>query len=934
MWGRSSERASLDRVLAAMRAGRGHVRVLRGEAGIGKTALLDYLAGAASDCRVTRMVGIESEMELAYAGLHQFCSPLLDALDCLPAPQRNALAVVFGLTAGVPPDRFLVGLAVLGLLSVAAQACPQVFLVDDAQWLDRVSADTLAFVARRSPAQRVALVFAVRDGEGERALIGLPELTVRGLPADDARALLDAVIPWPMDERVKDRIIAETHGNPLALIELTRGMTPAQLAGGFGLPDTVGLAESIERSFVERLGALTSGTRRLLLAAAAEPVGDATLLWSAAQRLGVGAEAVDEAEASGLLEVGARVKFRHPLVRSAVYRSAPPGERRMIHRTLADVTDDLLDPDRRAWHLAHAAAGPDEAVAAELEASADRARARGGAAAAAAFLERAAALTADPDRRAGRGLSAATAKRDAGALNAALALLVAVEQGPPDPRRLAEACRLHGHIALDQQRGAEAARLLIEAARALEPLDIAVARQTHLEALAAAMWSAGPDDSGGVLFDTARAARVAPPGPRPPRAMDLVLDAYALRFTEGFAAAVSALSHALGAVRSQDADPASLRWLWGAGNNACGILALELFESEVRYALGVEQVEAARNTGSLVQLQVGLNFLAHTNLPGGDLATAAAQIEEIRSISGATGNTPVAYTELALAAFRGHEAEASALIGDTVRTATADGQGRIVYFATYASAVLYNGIGRYDAARDAALRVIDGDVVGYSSLVIGELAEAAARTGDTGQVRRALTWIQERTAPTPTRWSLGMEARIRALLGGDDADRWYRESIELLGQTRLRAEVARGHLLYGEWLRRKRRRVDARAQLRIAHDMLATMGLDGFARRAAGELSATGATAGKRGGGDPTGDPLTAQEGQIAQLAAQGLSNPEIGAQLFLSARTVEWHLRKVFAKLGISSRVQLGEARDATAKTRASGQGLTGAIRTPSRQS
>jgi DNA-binding CsgD family transcriptional regulator len=906
--GRTDECRTLDQLVVGARAGRSGVRVLRGEAGIGKTTLLDYLAGEASGCRVVRTAGIDSEMELAYAGLHQFCTPMLGGLERLPAPQRDALGVAFGLQSGAAPDRFMVGLAVLGLLSEAAEEQPQVCLIDDAQWLDRVSAQTLAFVARRLVAERVALVFAVRDGGGAEVFPELPELTVRGLPDADALALLDAVVQGPVDDRVVGQIVAETRGNPLALIELPRGLTPAQLAGGFGLPVPVPLASGIEQVFLARVRALAPGTFQLLLAAAADPVGDATLLWRAAARLNIEMGAADQAEAAGLIEIGSRVRFRHPLVRSAVYGSASAAERRNIHLALADVTDAALDPDRRAWHRAHAAPGPDEAVAGELEGSAARAQARGGAAAAAAFMERAVALTPEPGRRSQRGLAAAGAKRDAGALNAALALLVAAEHGPQDTRRTAEVWRLRGHIALDLQRGAEASRLLLRAARALEPLDIAVARQTHLEALAAAMWAVGLDGTDDIVLDAARASRAAPPGPQPARPVDIVLDALALRFTNGFTAAAPALIRALDVLRRQSADEEAGRWLWAAGNNVSGIIAMELFDSEARHALGVGQVEAARCTGALVQLQVGLHYLAHTNLVAGELAAAAAQIDESSSISDATGSQPVAYTELALAAFRGREAEASALIRSTIRTATANGQGRIVSFATYASAVLYNGIGRYDAARDAALRVIDREVMGYSSLVIAELAEAASRTGDIELIHRALAWMRERTAATPTGWSRGIEARIHALASdGEDADRLYLESIALLGGTRLRAELARGHLLYGEWLRRERRRADARGQLGTAHEMLVEMGLEGFAHRARDELLATGATVRKRS--ISTREELSAQESHIARLASEGLSNPEIGAQLFLSGRTVEWHLRKVFTKLGISSRDHLRAA-------------------------
>ena len=654
-------------------------------------------------------------------------------------------------------------------------------------------------------------------------------------------------------------------------------MTPEQLAGGFALPDSVPVASGLEQSFLQRLRGLAADTRRLLLVAAADPVGDVTLLWDAAARLGIDMDAADAAEAAGLVEIGARVRFRHPLVRSAVYRSVAAKERRLAHRVLADATHAVMDPDRRAWHRAHGAAGPDEAVAAELERSAARARARGGAAASAAFLERAASLTPDAGHRAGRSLAAAVAKRDAGALNAAAALLAAVERGPPDASRTAEVWRLRGQLALDLQRGADAAQYLLTAARIFESIDIELARQAYLEALGAAIWADGLERSD-ALIETARAARAVAPGPQPSRPVDVALDALVGRLIEGFTAAAPSLIRALDVLRRERLDRVGGHWLWVAANNISGIIAIEMFDSEARYALDVAQVEAARVSGALVQLQVGLHYLAHANLHGGELATAAAQIDESRSITAATRNPPVGYTELALEAFRGREALASELIHNTIATARANGQGRIVAFATYASAVLYNGIGRYALARDAAQRVIDHDVIGYGSLVISELAEAASRTGDADLLERALAWIRERAAATPTAWATGIAARIEALAStGDDADGLYRDSLDRLGGTRLKAEVARGHLLYGEWLRREGRRVDARRQLAIAHELLVAMGLEGFAQRAAQELQATGATPRKRVA--TTRDQLTTQERRIARLAGEGLSNPQIAAQ-------------------------------------------------------
>jgi DNA-binding CsgD family transcriptional regulator/tetratricopeptide (TPR) repeat protein len=902
--GRADECALLDQLAAGVREGSSGVLVVRGEAGIGKTALLEYLVGVAGDCRVTRTVGVESEVELAYAGLHQFCGAMMGSLSRLPGPQAEALEVAFGLRRGEAPDRFLVGLAVLGLLSEAAEEQPQLFLVDDVQWLDEVSAQTLAFVGRRLLAERVALVFAVRDRGDGGALAGLAELIVPGLAEADARALLETVVPGPVDERVRDRIVAETRGNPLALIELPRGLTPEQLAGGFGLPVSMPLASNIEQSFLQRLGPLAANTRRLLLVAAADPLGDSTLLWGAAARLGIGTDTADAAEMTGLVEIGSRVRFRHPLVRSAVYRSASAHERRIVHRALADVTDAHLDPDRHAWHRAQGLVGSDGAVAAQLERSAVRARARGGAAASAAFLERAAALTPDPGSRAQRSLAAAIAKRDAGALDAATALLDAVRRGPPDARRSAEVWRLRGLLALDQQRSGDAAQHLLRAARALESVDTQLARQTYLEALDAATWADNFDGSD-VLLQIAEAALAIRPGPGPLRPVDVALDALALRVTQGFSAAAPSLIRALDVLRGQNLE-AEGRWMWLTTSNVVGSIALELFESEAGYALDVAQTEVARANGALMQLRVWLHHLAHTNVLAGELAAAAVHLDESRSISAATGNPPVGYTELALEAYRGREAQASELIEKTSATARANGHGKIVSFTDYASAVLYNGIGQHDLARDAAQRVFERSVMSFKSLVIPELAEAASRTGDAALLQRALVWIRERAAGTPTSWATGIEARIGALSStGDDADRLYRDSITRFDRTRLKAQVARGHLLYGEWLRRERRRVDARTQLGIAHEMLTGMGLEGFARRARRELMATGAAARKRS--ISASDELTPQENHVARLASDGLSNREIGAQLFLSPRTVEYHLRKAFTKLGIGSRLELG---------------------------
>jgi DNA-binding CsgD family transcriptional regulator len=813
------------------------------------------------------------------------------------------LRSAFGLGPGSAPDRFLVGLAVLSLLADVAEEHPLICLVDDAQWLDRASAQVLGFVARRLAAESVGLVFAARV-PGEE-LAGLPELVVEGLQEGDARELLDAVLTGPLDARVRDRIVAEARGNPLALVELPQGLPPAELAGGFALPSALPLSASIEESFRRRLEGLPADTRVLLQLAAAEPVGDPVLVWRAAERLGIATEAATPAAEAGLLEFGARVRFRHPLVRSAAYRSASLQQRQDLHRALAEVTDPKTDPDRRAWHRAQAAPGPDEDVAAELEHSAGRAQARGGLAAAAAFLERAAMLTPDPTRRVWRGLAAARAKRGAGALDAALGLLVAVEAGPLDALSAAEVDHLRGLIALVQRHPSDAARLLLSTARRLEPIHAGLARDTHLDALWAAIWAGDLGRPGGVLA-AAEAARAAPPSPEPPRAVDVLLDALALRLTQGYAAAAPLLTRALELsldLNLTNHEAGRSRWL--AGGRASALVALELWDADSWHALAAVQAQFARDTGAPVHLQYALNLLAAAHLFAGELTTAARLVDEDRLIAEATGNPPVGYAAMMLAAWQGQEAQASELIEATVRAATARGLGRMVSFAAYASSVLDNGLGRHDAARNAAWRAFARDDFGYGPYVVPELAEAASRTGDVALVRAALQWLSDRTRLAPTEWALGIEARVRALLSeGEAAERCYRESIDRLGRTRVLVQFARAHLLYGEWLRRQRRRLDARAQLRTAHDLLEAMGIEGFAERARRELDATGETARKRT--VATRHALTAQEALIARLARDGLSNPEIGSRLFISERTVQYHLGKVFAKLAVRSRSQL----------------------------
>jgi DNA-binding CsgD family transcriptional regulator len=901
---RLSERHALDRLVDAVRAGESRALVMRGEPGVGKTVLLDYLAERASDaaCLVTRATGVQSEMELAFAGLHQLCAPMLGHAERLPEPQRDALRTAFGLTTGPPPDRFLTGLAVLSLLSEVAGERPLIGVIDDVQWLDRASAQTLGFTARRLAADPVGLVFAARDPDAD--LAGLPELEVGGLRDHDARALLDSALTGPLDARVRNLIIAETHGNPLALLELPRGLTPTELAGGFGLPGARPLPGRIEDNFARQLAALPSQTRRLMQLAAADPSGDQSLVWRAAGRLGIPADAVDPAVQAGLVEFSGWVQFRHPLARSAAYRSASLPDRRQMHAALAEATDPIADPDRRAWHRAQAAPGPDEEVAAELERSAGRAQVRGGLAAAAAFLQRSVALTADPAQRAERSLAAAQASMQAGAFENALELLVTAEAGPRDEFSSARVDLLRGQIAFASRTGSDAPALLVKAAKRLEPLDATLARQTYLEAWTAAYF-AGQFAGVGSIYEVGRAARSAPPPAGVPQPSDLVLDGLAILVTEGRAPAASLLRRAARAF-AEDEVAADEGMRWGL---LASVGAIMVWDEECWHVTVARQLQACREAGLHTRLVIYVNSMAELLVWRGEFAAATSLIGEAEAVAAATGTRLLPYAALMLAAFRGAEAEAAKLIEAVITEAREAGQGLGIRASQRAAAILYNGLGRYEKAQAEAQQTANKMPELYPAMwALPELIEAASRSGQTELATAALGRLAEATSVGQTDWGQGIYTRCLALLShGAVADELYREAIDRLSRTRLRPELARAHLLYGEWLRRQGRRTDAREQLRTAHDMLAAIGMEAFAERARRELAATGEKARKRS--IEAVATLTAQEALIARLARDGRTNPEIGAQLFLSARTVEWHLRKIYTKFGIGSRRELPAA-------------------------
>ena len=899
--GRQRERAALDRLVESARDGSGDALVVHGEPGVGKTALLDDSVERATTLRIVRSSGVEGEMELPFAAVQQLCAPILEFRERLPPTQRDALDIAFGLSPGPAPNPFLVALAVLGLLSEAARERALLCVIDDAHWLDRASAQALGFAARRLAVERIAMVFAARE-TGE-ALRGLPEVHVEPLGHRDARALLESVLPAPIDDQVLERLVVETRGNPLALMELPRGLTSSQLAGGFGGLAAAPMHAGIEDSFQRRVAALPRDARLLVLIAASDPTGDAALVWRAAERLGIEESAAFAAESNGLVAFQPRVVFRHPLVRSAVYRAAGAVERTEVHQALAEATDPETDPDRRAWHRAQAAVMPDEDVAADLERSAARAQARGGFAAAAAFLERSAALTVEPAKRAGRALAAGQAKHQAGAIDDAVALLDQAEVGPLDGFQQAEAEVLRARIAFATNRGSDAPPLLLAAARGLEPLDASLARETYLDALTAALFTgrlAGAVDARQVAV----AALAAPPS-LDPRPVDLLLDGLATLVAHGPAAGTPPLRQALAAFASRDVKPAvALRWRWLAGRAAGFIWEYEGWDK-----LTAHHIRAAREAGLLAELPLALNTRVGVHVFAGETKAAAALIDEADALARATGDgiAPL-YGALSLAAHRGREDELARLVRAGTQDFLARGEGLGITAMSWVTAVLNNGLGRYEAAFAAAAEAtrIPGEIW-FSTYASVELIEAACRSGRPERGAEALELLSASTGASGTAWAMGVEARSRALLAaGDTAEPLYREAIERLQPTPLRVDLGRAHLVYGEWLRREGRRIDARNALRAAYELFTDFGMDAFAERSRIELEATGEHARKRT--SATLDQLTAQESQISRLAAEGNTNREIAGQLFISPSTVEYHLRKAFRKLDVTSRTQLAK--------------------------
>ena len=911
--GRHEECRILDDLVAGIRDGHSAALLLRGEPGIGKTALLAHIERASTDCRHLRAAGVESEMELAFAGLHQLCAPLLPGLDSLPEAQAQALGTAFGLRSGPPPDRFLIGLAVLSLLSEHATDGPVICLVDDAQWLDRASSQCLAFVARRLAAESVLLICAARPHDGQHVWAGLPELAIDGLVPSDAAAVLETAAPTSVDARVIRRVVAETRGNPLALLQMAESLSSTQLNFGPGSLAQRSVGEQIEERFSQQLDRLPAQTQQLLLVAAAEPLGDPALLGAAAARLGIAKMAIEPAEAAGLIEVGGTVKFRHPLVRSAAYRSAHPEDVRRVHRALAEVTDRDRDPDRSAWHRAHAVAAPAESIAIDLERSAVRALAHGGLAAAAAFLERAARLSPDEEDRVERTLRAAETSLEAGLLEDVQDLVAQVEHRSLGDLQRARCEVLRAHVAFASNRGGDAVFLLLDAAQRVESLAPELACDTYQGALQASLFVGrlAPDPG---LAEVARAARRAPFGVAPRRSDQLALG-FAVLIDEGLDVAAPQLRRAYQAFLTDDVpvEEAGRHMLFAVR------AAFDLWDLSAWSSMQTRLLELARASGALVTLQLALSADAFAQLFNGDLRTAEARLDEAQALAGASGIPVPPGASIAMAALRGNLASAASIIKPAEEDASARGEGLVVCLSKWAMSVLCNGNGKYAAALAHCRELLVSPTHGRLSLApyeltpnawaLAELVESAIRCGELETAKAAADLMSDVAAACATDWALGVAARSQAQISeGSTAETLYREAIERLERNGVAVEHARALLLYGEWLRRANRRSEARDALRQAHDFLDAMGVTAFAERARHELAASGVRVpGRRRAHER--QELTAQELRIAKLAAEGYSNPEIGGQLYLSRHTVEWHLRNVFTKLGVTSRLHLRDA-------------------------
>ena len=902
--GREHERATLDDLIAGMREGSGRSLVLYGDAGMGKTRLLEAAVDAAAGTPAMWITGVEAERELGFAGLHRLLRPLLVNRSALPRSQRDALGSAFGIDDSPPGEPSTVALASLTLLADASRQHGLICVIDDAQWLDDESLSALAFVGRRLSADRLAILFGVRSADAPGGqLAGIPSMPVGGLEPDAASELLAMQVDVDVEPELARRIVEETGGCPLALLELASELTDDELRDGRAAGVPLPIGRRLEEHYLHKIRSLDDESQVFLLVAAAESSGDAPLVRAAAAALGAGRAAEETAVRCGLVTVerDGAVRFRHPLVRSAVYGGAPADLRRRVHSAIAAQIDGDLDPDRRVRHLAEAARGLDDAVADELEEAAARARHRGSFSTEAGFLQHSARFTSDPHRRVARMLSAANAEYEAGRLSRVDLLLQQVRPLLTDPLHAAEATRLEAFGA--RRRNLQGApRMLLAAARAFIPVDLDRARSALLDALHAALIT--QQHMTGTSLDEIGRVALAHPSEHPdrPSMTDLQLDAVAVLVTSGQRAAAPLLQRAAEALLHDPAAPSFTDAYIGV------TITNELWDDSTQSRWCDRVYTSARERGVLGPLRSVLNAMARYETRTGRFSTAEGHYDEAAVIEAASGGVPEVTEQFKcdLYAWRGQEAETVAASTMLTQLGHAVGAANFEHIAQVALARLALSQGRYADVIEAIRPIVDADAPGFACQVLAMGVEAGVRADDEMMAAECLRRLEERAPAAGTPLGLGHLAWARALSAraADEADRSYREAIALLEATSIATDLAHAHLLYGEWLRRENRRHDARRELRSAHEQFSRMGADEFARRARTELAATGETPRRRS--VETQFQLTPQEANVARLAATGATSPEIGSRLFISASTVDYHLRQVYRKLGISSRREL----------------------------
>ena len=914
--GRSAEQAALGRLVDSLAHGLSAALVLRGDAGVGKTALLAQLPHIAPDVDFTWLSGVESETSLGFAGLHRLLIPHLHRMQEVPPVQRSALASALGLTEAKPTNVFLVGQAVLTMLADAAQARPLVCVIDDAQWLDQESVEVLAFVARRLFAEQLGVVFSVREPPRNQQFEGIAELSISGLETEEAAAMLATITSQRVDPKVAEHVAQMVAGNPMAVGEVGRQLADARLTPDLLLNGPLPLGRRLEEHFRTQVQDLPASCRAVLLLAATHTSTDTAVLRRAAALDGLDLEAAAPAQTNSLIERGADIRFRHPLIRAAVYAAASPAERRHAHKTLAAVIDKTTDRDQHAWHLAAATLLPNENVAAELEGCAVIARSRGGYSDEASFLARAAALSPDSSRAASRYLDSATAALNSGAPHRATELLNLATPHLREPFARVHAQLIHVDIIINS--GLEPYTALtskrLEAARALITSDSALARQTLLEAIRSGILC-GSYSSDTTLEQLGRTALDLWPALDGAHSVDdFLLQGLATAITDRFTEAAPALRRAVGMldqiVSGTELESSTRLMIFDTRVYLGHYAAICIFDDRRLIRLLRDAVDSQRERGILHSLVIGLHILAIHESVMGNISSAVAHKEEAHAVAKALGYTgqrmSATLPNAQLLAWQGRDHEVLEVTTSMFAFAGYLQVGELKRAARHALIVMHIGRGDYEQAFATGMQGLADNYTHLEVESLPSIIEAALRTGRQDVADDVLSKLRTIALASGTNWALGLLTRCSALAAAHkiEAEALYRESIAYLDETIVLTDQARAHLAYGEWLRRQQRYIEARTELRIAYDMFFSMGAPAFAERARVELAAAGAKIKKAKIG--TLSTLTPQETQVVELAATGATNQEIATRLFLSTHTVAYHLTKAFRKLGVSSRREL----------------------------